>query len=809
MPGFRAARLATLLIVIFAAACGDGGGGTGLPTETEVTQNIDIPNVFAAQELASAGRTGAQFMSRAQAIEIRKIRVSVYEVPSNRLLFQKIYDVDPTLSKWTLPFTAPVGVQIRLVAELMSVSPSGVTKVEYSGQAGPLRLTPCPCTPIPVPTYPGPVDNLGATSVTLSAATLSMNEGQTGQLSATVLPAGPTYEQAWITSNSGVATVSASGVVTAVAPGTTQIIVVVGPRRDTAVVTVAAAPRTVAIQAGDAQTAAAGAAVTTPPSVIVRTAAGAPVAGVNVVFEVMTGGGSVTGATTTTNAQGIATVGSWVLGTTPGPNTLRATANGTTNGSVTFTATATVASTCVTTPHALGTSVNGTWTTSDCLAASGSGRRFDMYEFTITQQTSFRASVTGSTGRRLSLRRSGTQEYVQVMAGESFMSPTAPAVEARYVLAPGSYVFEIANQDAATLGTYTLTTAFDATASCSPLVFVMLGVTINEQLSASDCDGAFGGKEDWFIILPNAGQRVDLTLATSSFAPVLVFRDDRLGPASPTLARDIRTTVGETARIGYTTTFSGFHEIVVNNGSAALGSYTLTIGTGSTSNTCVPINTSVPSQRLAKWESTDCSAGGQLYDRYPFTLAAQTAVRGTLTGPVNKSLGVFAGGNEVLDWSRTAAGDLNAVWYLPAGQYEFRASIPAASADSAYTLVTAATNGDITCTNNATTGGVTFSNQSLGSGDCTFNNEYEDRMVLWVQAGKTISASMTANNFNPAIIIRDPAAPGGTVIVRNTRSSPGTVSGSHTVTTSGYYQVIFGAAAPGLTGTYSGSIGVN
>ena len=51
-----------------------------------------------------------------------------------------------------------------------------------------------------------------------------------------------------------------------------------------------------------------------------------PMQGVTVTFTVTAGGGSVTGATTTTDAQGIATVGGWTLGPAPGANTLRATA---------------------------------------------------------------------------------------------------------------------------------------------------------------------------------------------------------------------------------------------------------------------------------------------------------------------------------------------------------------------------------------------------------------------------------------------------------------------------------------------------
>ena len=58
-------------------------------------------------------------------------------------------------------------------------------------------------------------------------------------------------------------------------------------------------------------------------------------------FAVASGGGSITGASQSTNASGIATVGSWTLGTTAGTNTLTATftGSGLTGNPVTFTAT--------------------------------------------------------------------------------------------------------------------------------------------------------------------------------------------------------------------------------------------------------------------------------------------------------------------------------------------------------------------------------------------------------------------------------------------------------------------------------------
>ncbi len=67
-------------------------------------------------------------------------------------------------------------------------------------------------------------------------------------------------------------------------------------------------------QAGDAQQAEPGAAVAVKPAVLVKDAAGRVVSGATVQFTVVGGGGTVTGASATSNAQGIAAVGSWVLG---------------------------------------------------------------------------------------------------------------------------------------------------------------------------------------------------------------------------------------------------------------------------------------------------------------------------------------------------------------------------------------------------------------------------------------------------------------------------------------------------------------
>ena len=103
------------------------------------------------------------------------------------------------------------------------------------------------------------------------------------------------------------------------------------------------APAVVAAAAGTGQTAPAGTAVPVRPAVIVRDAGGTPVASATVTFAVTGGGGNVTGESATTGTDGIATVGSWTLGSSAGSNALQATvgADGVSGNPVTFTATAT------------------------------------------------------------------------------------------------------------------------------------------------------------------------------------------------------------------------------------------------------------------------------------------------------------------------------------------------------------------------------------------------------------------------------------------------------------------------------------
>ena len=101
---------------------------------------------------------------------------------------------------------------------------------------------------------------------------------------------------------------------------------------------------TLAKFAGDGQSGTVGTAVATRPAVKLTDKNNAAVVSATVTFAVASGGGSITGGSAVTGVDGVATVGSWTLGSSAGANTLSASSTGANGSPVTFTATATAAS---------------------------------------------------------------------------------------------------------------------------------------------------------------------------------------------------------------------------------------------------------------------------------------------------------------------------------------------------------------------------------------------------------------------------------------------------------------------------------
>jgi len=105
-------------------------------------------------------------------------------------------------------------------------------------------------------------------------------------------------------------------------------------------VLMAGPPATATIFGGNNQTGTAGGAVATAPAVKVVDSDGTPIPGFTVVFAPAAGSGSVTNGSALTNASGVAAPTSWILGTTPGAQSLTATAGTLAGSPLAFAATA-------------------------------------------------------------------------------------------------------------------------------------------------------------------------------------------------------------------------------------------------------------------------------------------------------------------------------------------------------------------------------------------------------------------------------------------------------------------------------------
>jgi hypothetical protein len=145
--------------------------------------------------------------------------------------------------------------------------------------------------------------------VSLNTATVALTAlGQQQQLSASITDQDgntlPPETASWSSSNPGVASVSQTGLVTALAPGSTQVTASAGSVSAAAQVSVAQAPAEIQKVSGDNQTAPAGATLTSPLVVQVNDAGDNPIPNATVMFTVAQGDGSVGSSSVVTGADG-------------------------------------------------------------------------------------------------------------------------------------------------------------------------------------------------------------------------------------------------------------------------------------------------------------------------------------------------------------------------------------------------------------------------------------------------------------------------------------------------------------------------
>ncbi len=188
-----------------------------------------------------------------------------------------------------------------------------------------------------------PVDPITPTTVLINTGAIALDAlGATAQLDAVVrdqdgLPI-ESPDIIWSSSNGSVATVSETGLVTAVSVGLAEITATSGDVSDQTGVDVTQPVSGIVKASGDQQIGTVGAALATPIEVRLEDRLGSPIEGIQLDFVVTVGGGSLASPTATTNSDGRAT-SSWTLGTQAGTHQVTTTVSGE-SSSTAFSATA-------------------------------------------------------------------------------------------------------------------------------------------------------------------------------------------------------------------------------------------------------------------------------------------------------------------------------------------------------------------------------------------------------------------------------------------------------------------------------------
>lgn len=521
-----------------------------------------------------------------------------------------------------------------------------------------------------------------------------------------------------------------------------------------------AGPSAMAAAGGDNQTAAVGTAVPVPPAVRVTNGRGQAVANVAVTFTVGAGGGSVSGGAATTDANGVATVGGWTLGTAPGANTLVASVPGLQG--VTFT----------------GTAVHGS--VASLARIGGDGQ-------------------SGEVGTALG-------DSLAVRAADAFGNPV-DNVTVTFAVSGGGSVSPVTATTGAggiartrlTLGSVAGPTSVTATA----------GAVTSGAFSATARPGPAAA------MVKTAGDNQTVAAGRAVPVPPVVRLTDRFGNAvpggmvtfSPALGGGVVTgpSVGTDAA-----------------GSAAVGGWTLgtaygtntllaTSGALSTTFTATAANPCSLAYAYAfggalssSLDGLDCRlSSGQAIRFYSTSLSSATDAVYTLrSGSFDAVLYLFdAGGNLVAaDDDGGGATDSRVHVYAPAGSYLVGTSTFGSNQAGGFTLSSQYGSQNTGCEEPWAVPGIT-TNQSLQSSDCVSGSAYGDYYFVWLRTGQTITVTQRSTVFDTYLQLYGPS---GSLVAYNDDGAGGTDSRIvYTASTTGAY-AFFATSFYGLVvGSYS------
>jgi hypothetical protein len=320
---------------------------------------------------------------------------------------------------------------------------------------------------------------------------------------------------------------------------------------------------------GNAQSGAPGSTLANPLVVRITDAGGNPKPGVVVTFAVTSGDGSLSSTTATTDASGLATSGSWTLGTGQCGQTVLATAG---TLSVTFSASSRGTVT-------VGGSASGSLAVGDCVI---NGKFADEYDMTTTAG----AINVAMTATFDALAQVVTSDGSALVASDDNSGGGTNAAF-RLITAASSKAVRATSAAASQTGSYTVTVSSttDQVTTCAP-VYIEIGASTTQTLAATDCaDPYFGVAGDPYLVFIPAGT----TVRISQTAIPLDAEMALVSPTGTVLVDRDNGGVGAsgTEIINFTATTAGFYKIVASSyclvfddvyrASCDLGAYTLSV----------------------------------------------------------------------------------------------------------------------------------------------------------------------------------------------------------------------------------------
>ena len=333
----------------------------------------------------------------------------------------------------------------------------------------------------------------------------------------------------------------------------------------------------VAVERGDNQFARPGSSVKVAPSVSVRDLFGNAVAGARVTFAVSTGGGSLTGASSTTDSSGLAALGGWLLGA-PGEQAVTALVDGVVTPA-TFHAIATLQPCVLSRTLTLDVAAIAQLSVSSCPSATGAF--LDYFDVSIRASGSytvvespigFGGRVVWLTGDGIPLADSDPRQW----GGDGAPVVTATA---RAFLPAGQYRVAATSLAPGQTGTYgMIVSAAPPVISGCEIVFVSRGVSTEQVLRRVECGSASSalasvdGPADLYRIYLRAGEPVTISMSSDVLDAHLA-----LANASGNLvAANEDTDYSTNSLIQYVPSVSGYYVIGASS-SYGVGKYILSI----------------------------------------------------------------------------------------------------------------------------------------------------------------------------------------------------------------------------------------